>query len=266
MDLIKYKNFAIKTAKSSGDILMSYFDSAFEIKKKSSVDLVTKADIESEKNIINSIKENFPNHGVIAEESDLINQNSDYRWIIDPLDGTTNFVHSLPIFAISIALQYKEETILGVVYNPAYKKCFWAIKNQGAYQNDNKIRVSNTSNLIDSLLVTGFPYEHNKAWDKSFELFHEFYAKTQGIRRLGAASLDFCFVAMGRFEGFYEFNLKPWDVCAGDIICREAGGMTSDWEGNKMPFSGSDIIASNCKVHEKILQTINQEKYSIILN
>tara|TARA_B100000700_G_scaffold316012_1_gene404851 strand:- start:266 stop:1066 length:801 start_codon:yes stop_codon:yes gene_type:complete len=266
MNLEIFKDFAIETAKSSGEILMTYFNSKYAIKKKSSVDLVTKADIESENNIIDSIKKNFPEHGIIAEESNLINHNSEFKWIIDPLDGTTNFVHSLPIFAISIALQYKNQTVLGVVYNPAYNKCFWAIKNHGAYENKTKISVSKTDNLIDSLLVTGFPYNHNKSWDKSFELFHEFYSKTQGIRRLGAASLDFCFVAMGRFEGFYEFNLKPWDVCAGDLICREAGGKTSDWAGNEMPFSGSNIIASNNFIHKKILEVINQKKYDIILN
>ena len=266
MNIELFKDFAINSAKSSGDILMSYFNSNHDIKKKSSIDLVTKADIKSEKNIIGAIKTTFPKHSIIAEESDLIDNNSNYKWVIDPLDGTTNFVHSLPIFAISIALQYKNETILGVVYNPAYNKCFWAIKNQGSYQNDTKISVSNTSHLIDSLLVTGFPYNQNKSFDKSFELFHEFYSKTQGIRRLGAASLDFCFVAMGRFEGFYEFNLKPWDVCAGDLICREAGGKTSNWVGQKMPFSGSDIIASNNKIHQKMISIIKQKKYSIILN
>ena len=261
-----FKDFAINTAKSSGKILMNYFDSNLDIQKKSSIDLVTKADIESEQNIIEAILNKFPNHSIIAEESHLIDNNSNYRWVIDPLDGTTNFVHSLPIFAVSIALQYKKETILGVVYNPAYKKCFWAIKNGGAFQNDTRISVSNIDKLIDSLLVTGFPYSHNKAWDKSFELFHELYSKTQGIRRLGAASLDFCFVAMGRFECFYEFNLKPWDICAGDLICREAGGKTSNWKGQKMPFSGSDILASNNKIHRKVLDYINQNKYNIILN
>ena len=266
MDLEIFKDLAINTAKSSGKILMSYFNTKYDIKKKSSVDLVTKADIESEQNIITAILNKFPDHSVIAEESHLIDNNSDYRWVIDPLDGTTNFVHSLPIFAVSIALQYKKETILGVVYNPAYKKCFWATKDGGAFQNNIKISISNTKKLIDSLLVTGFPYNHNESWDKSFELFHELYSKTQGIRRLGAASLDFCFVAMGRFEGFYEFNLKPWDVCAGDLICREAGGKTSDWKGYKMPFSGSNIIASNNIIHKKILDIITQDKYDLILN
>ena len=266
MDYNSLKDFAIDLAKSSGEILMSYYGSNLKIDKKSSVDLVTKADLESEQNIINSIRTNFPDHDIISEESDIKSSKSNYKWVVDPLDGTTNYVHSLPIFSVSIALQYKNDTKIGVVYNPAYNKCFWAIKNLGAYDNNEKISVSNNNQLINSLLVTGFPYIQDKAWHKSFDIFKEFYSMTQGVRRLGAASLDFCFVAMGRFDGFYELNLKPWDVCAGDLICREAGGKTSDWNNNKMPFSGSNIIASNKKIHSRMLEILNQKKYQTILD
>ncbi|MDP6180124.1 MAG: inositol monophosphatase family protein, partial [Desulfatiglandales bacterium] len=215
--------FSIETAKDAGSILMSHFGKISSVDRKSTnIDLLTIADTESEAFILERIKSVYPDHHIIAEESAIWEGNSDYRWVIDPLDGTTNFVHSLPIFAVSIGLQYKQETILSVVHNPAAHKCFWAEKNGGAYLNDKPIQITSTNTLSNSLLVTGFPYIHDDRWEKGFELFKTLYCKTQGIRRLGAAALDFCFVAMGRFDGFWEFGLQPWDVCAGAIILEEA--------------------------------------------
>ena len=192
--------------------------------------------------------------------------NSDFRWVIDPLDGTTNFVHNLPIFAVSIGLQYKEKTILGVVYNPAADKMFYASNNNGAYLNEEIINISSSNTLSDSLIVTGFPYIHDKKWDISFDIFKTVYSKTRGVRRLGAAALDLCFVAMGRFEGFYEFNLKPWDICAGSIIAKEAGAKVTDWNDKALPFSGKRILATNRKIHNEMVNILTSKEVDIFYN
>ena len=254
--------FAIETAKGAGNILMTHFGKISSIKRKSTdIDLLTIADTESESFILNQIKTAYPLHHIISEESALIENNSEYRWVIDPLDGTTNFVHNLPIFAVSMGLQYKEETILGVVYNPAADKCFIAEKNRGAFLNNNSISTTSTNTLSNSLLVTGFPYVHDDIWEMGFELFKDLYGKTQGIRRLGAAALDFCFVAMGRFDGFWEFGLQPWDVCAGSLILEEAGGRISDWDGSPMPFRGTRILPTNGHIHREMLDVLGKNLF-----
>ena len=198
---------------------------------------------------------------LIAEESDFHKIDSDFCWIIDPLDGTTNFVHTLPIFAVSIGLRYRDETILGVVYNPVYDQCFHATLDGGAFLNNSPINTSSTNALSKSLLVTGFPYIHDDSWEKCFTLFKNLYGKTQGVRRLGAASLDFCFVAMGRFDGFWEFGLQPWDVCAGAIILEEAGGKVSDWDDSTMPFSGQRILATNGHIHGEMIDVLSKDLF-----
>ena len=252
--------FAKLTAKQAGSILIQHFGKISSIERKSTdIDLLTIADTESEAFILEKINSAYPDHHIIAEESKLIEGCSDYRWVIDPLDGTTNFVHNLPIFAVSIGLQHKEKTILGVVYNPAAQKCFWAEKNSGAFLNDKPIYITSTNTLNNSLLVTGFPYIHDDRYEKSFALFKKLYGNTQGIRRLGAAALDFCFVAMGRFEGFWEFGLQPWDVCAGALILEEAGGLVTDWDGSPMPFSGKRILATNGHIHTEMIKILEKE-------
>jgi len=253
-------NFAIQTAKGAGTILMEHFGKIASYEHKSTpIDLLTIADTQSEAFILNEIKSTFSDHHIIAEESASDVNNSDYRWVIDPLDGTTNFVHCLPIFAVSIGLQYKNETITGVVYNPAADKCFWAEKNKGAFINGEAIHTTSINTLSNSLLVTGFPYIHDDRWSKGFELFKSMYSKTQGVRRLGAASLDFCFVAMGRFEGFWEFGLQPWDVCAGGLIVQEAGGKVTDWDDSPMPFSGNRVLATNGHIHGEMLEVLSKK-------
>ena len=267
MNLSKFEDFAIHTAKKAGDVLSSYFGKVGVLDTKStSIDLLTEADLASEKCIIDSIKSRFPTHNIITEESDLDTVESEYTWIIDPLDGTTNFVHNLPIFAISIGLQYKNETIVGVILNPIYNQCFHATKEGGSFLNNTSINPTSTNTLSESLLVTGFPYIHDDRWDLSFDLFQDFYNRNHGLRRLGAAALDFCFVAMGRLDGFYEFELKPWDVCAGDLIVREAGGKTSDWDGvSAMPNTGKRVLASNGKIHKEMSAVLMQDKYRIFM-
>ena len=255
-------DFAIQTAMEAGSILMQFFGRISNIERKSTdIDLLTIADTESEAFIINKIQKSFPKHQIIAEESNPTEGSSDYIWVIDPLDGTTNFVHNLPLFSVSIGLQFRRETILGVVYNPAASKCFWAEKNNGAFLNSEPIHTTSINTLSNSLLVTGFPYIHDDRWEKGFVLFKELYGKTQGIRRLGAAALDFCFVAMGRFEGFWEFGLQPWDICAGAIILEEAGGKVSDWNGSPMPFNGMRILATNSHIHGEMLEILGKDLF-----
>ncbi len=261
----KFLEFAIKIAKEAGDIQMSYFGKISSLDKKSTnIDLVTNADIESEEFIIKKIKESFPEHSILSEERGELLTDSEYLWVIDPLDGTTNFTHNFPIFAVSIGLVKKGvETVCGVVYNPAANKCFYAQKNKGAYMDGKKIQCTSSDTLSDSLLVTGFPYLHDLKYDLSFELFKEFYDQTRGLRRLGAASLDLCFVAMGRFDGYYEYNLKPWDICAGSLIAEESGARVTDWDNSKLPHDGSRILATNGLIHSQMVEVLTQEKYKI---
>ena len=259
-----FLKFSIELAKSAGKIQMSYFGKISSLNKKSnSIDLLTIADKESEIYIINKIKKNYPNHSILSEESGEINNDNEYRWVIDPLDGTTNFVHNLPIFAVSIALQKNNKTICAVVYNPAADKCFYAQKESSAYLNDQKINVSKSDNLNDSLLVTGFPYLHDERYDLSFEIFKEFYDRTRGLRRLGSAALDLCFVAMGRFDGYYEYNLYPWDICAGAFILEKSGGKVTDWDNSKLKLSGERILATNNYIHSNMINILNQDKYKL---
>lgn len=258
----EFLSFAIIIAKEAGSILLSHYGKLTSISHKSSlIDLVTVADVASEKYICQKITERYPQHDIIAEEGDATQNGSQYRWVIDPLDGTTNFVHQLPIFAVSIGLQYEGKTILGAVYNPVADKCFWAGKDLGAFLNGEAIKVTSTNTLSRSLLTTGFPYTHDDNWHKSFHLFKSIYAETQGVRRLGAAALDFCFVAMGRFDGYWEFGLQSWDICAGAIILQEAGGTVTDWEGNEFPFSGERILATNSHIHQEMLKVIEPELF-----
>jgi len=260
-----FLEFSIKIAKEAGRIQMSYFGNISSLEKKSTnIDLLTKADLESEKYIINQIRTTYPEHSILSEEAGDLSTDSEYLWVIDPLDGTTNFTHNFPIFAVSIGLVKKGvKTLCGVVYNPAVDKCFYAEENKGAFLDGEPIKCTSSNTLSDSLLVTGFPYLHDERYDISFEIFKEFYDKTRGIRRLGAASLDLCFVAMGRFDGYYEYELKAWDICAGSLIATEAGAKVTDWDNSKVPHDGSRILATNRLIHNKMVEILTQEKYNI---
>ena len=210
----EYLKFAINIAKKAGEIQMSYFGKISSLEKKSTnIDLLTQADIKSEEYLINQIQATYPEHSILSEEIGDLSTDSEYLWVIDPLDGTTNFTHNLPIFAVSIGLIKKgKQALCAVVYNPAANKCFYAEQNKGSFLDGTKLKCTSSNTLSDSLLVTGFPYLHDSKYNLSFELFKEFYDRTRGLRRLGAASLDLCFVAMGRFDGYYEYSLMPWDI------------------------------------------------------
>ena len=255
---------ALETARRAGAILMDKFQRLEHVRKKGAVDLVTEADLASEQEIVTSLRRTFPDHAIIAEEGDYDQTTpSPHRWVIDPLDGTTNYVHGLPIFAVSIGYQVDEETVVGIVLNPAQGEEYVAVKGRGATLNGKPIHVSEVEQLAESLLVTGFPYSHDEVFYKSFDLYRELSDRCRGVRRLGAAALDFCCVAAGRLDAFYEVNLNPWDVCAGDLICREAGGRTSDWFGDPMPPDGRRILASNgTALHEDVLGVLAGGKFA----
>ena len=248
----------IELSEETGSFIMREMHkfSPSDIKKKGFNDLVTYVDQTSEKQLIKGLKKILPNSGILAEESGEHGK-EEYTWVIDPLDGTTNFLHKVPCFAISIALHKNDYPVLGVVNELNQKECFSAVKGEGAKMNGKAITVSKQSKLEDSLIATGFPYNDFNLQGEYLKLFADLMKCTQGIRRIGSASVDMCYVACGRFEVFYEYGLKPWDVSAGTIIVEEAKGKVTDfWGGNRHVFERT-IIASNNRLHKgfsRILQ------------
>lgn len=245
-----------------------------KIEEKAKNDLVTNVDKAAEKLIIREIKSNFLDHAILAEESNFSHKTapenyakSKFIWLIDPIDGTTNYAHGLSEYAVSIGLfetakaehsknfQYLSgELIMGVVFAPALNELFYAEKGRGAYFNGKKIKISNINKLKNSLLATGFPYNNRK---RNLPYFSAMLDQSQAIRRLGAASLDLCYVAMGRFDGYWEFDLKPWDIAAGTLIIKEAGGKITDTNGNMLDLFGKDILATNGKIHREMIKALN---------
>ena len=226
------------------------------IEKKGFNDLVSYVDKEAELRLVESLKYVLPEAGFITEEETLNIQEEEYNWIIDPLDGTTNFTHGLPVFAISVALQQHGETVMGIVYEINRDECFYAWKNGGAFLNGTRISVSETAALKDSLIATGFPYTDFGLTPDYLKVLGSFMGKSHGVRRLGSAAVDLAYVAAGRFEGFFEFNLNAWDVAAGVIIVREAGGEVSQFTAGGDPVFGREIVASNGAIHAEMLAVI----------
>ena len=245
-------------ALEAGKILKDLYGNIHRISKKGEIDLVTEADVASEKTVIDIITRDFPNDSILAEESGKQSKKSDRMWIIDPLDGTTNFAHSFPFFAVSIGFQVENEIVAGVVYNPVMDEFFEAEKGKGAFLNGKAINVSDKAELNDSLIGTGFPYDIFDKPDTVLDYLKRMIVKVQGIRRPGAASVDLCYVAVGRLDGFWEQDLKPWDTAAGSIIVREAGGMISDYNGNPYSPYNKSILASNPLIHNKMLDVFNK--------
>ena len=222
---------------------------------KSDINLVTEIDKHAEEVIVQILKTNFPGHAILAEESGL-QGSAEYKWIIDPLDGTTNFVHTYPICCVSIACEKNDHVIMGGVHDPFRREIFFAEKGQGAYLNTNKIQVSKATKIKDALLATGFPYDRQENASNYLKYVEEFMKKTHGIRRTGSAALDLCYVACGRFDGFWETKLFPWDTAAGGLIVQEAGGRLSNFKGR--PFSNykPEILASNGHIHREMVQIL----------
>jgi myo-inositol-1(or 4)-monophosphatase len=245
-------------AKEAGNIIRKGFKQNYTIKYKSSeIDLVTSIDEASEKCVIDFIKKEFPTHGILSEESGNVKTGGDYLWVIDPLDGTTNFAHGLPIFSVSIALQYKGVTTWGVVYDVMRDSLYSAELNNGAYENEEIIKVSTGNNLPTAFLVTGFPYDLKEDPNNAIEKFNNFLVNSRAIRRLGSAAIDLCYVASGVFDGFWEINLKPWDIAAGKLLVEEAGGLTSDFNNNPINIYDKQILATNKLIHNDMLKVLN---------
>lgn len=218
---------------------------ANDIETKGEHDLVTYVDKTAEKRIVEGLQKLLPEAGFIVEENTIEDKNKKYTWIVDPLDGTTNFIHAIPCFSISIALQEEDRTVLGVVYEINMDECFYAWKKGGAYLNGEKISVSKENNLDKALIATGFPYNDFSLLDEYLNFFKELMISTRGVRRLGSAAVDLAYVACGRFDAFYEYSLNPWDVAAGAFIVEEAGGRVADFKNGKDYIFGEEIIASN---------------------
>lgn len=249
---------ARQAAKEAGEILNSMFGRITKVEKKGDIDLVTEADLQSEKIILDIIGGNFPRDSILTEEAGEYNRFPERVWIIDPLDGTTNFAHTFPFFAVSIALEVEREMVLGVVFDPHMGEHFEAVKGMGAFLNKKPLKVSKTRDLKESLLATGFPYYIHKKPQRLMALFEKMIVLTQGVRRPGSAAIDLCYVAAGRVDGFWEEGLEPWDTAAGCVIVSEAGGRLSTFEDTPYTPYSKNIVASNGSIHEQMLKAINE--------
>ncbi|MDM7922289.1 MAG: inositol monophosphatase family protein [Pyrinomonadaceae bacterium] len=252
-------NFAIETARDAGRVLLEKFGRIETVTKKGDINLVTEADLASEALIVERIKSHFPRHAILAEEAGdavvAIEGDSGHKWIIDPLDGTTNYAHGYPCFCVTIALEHSGEIILGVTYDPTRDELFTAEKGRGAAMNGKPIRVSGTDELGNSLLVTGFPYDikHREEFARHLT---EFLLNARGVRRDGSAAIDLAYVACGRFDGFWEEGLNPWDVAAGKLLIEEAGGTVSYYDGSELSIYRPPIVASNGLIHNEMLNVL----------
>ncbi len=260
MNLAITTNKVIEISKYAGQIIRDNFGklSQDSIVKKGLNDFVTEIDKKSEQYIVNELSKLIPEAGFIAEEGTSDKVGDEYNWIIDPLDGTTNFIHGFFPCAVSIALEYNKEIVLGVIYEIGLSECFYAWKNGGAYLNDDAISVSNKTEIKSSVLATGFPYHELERIDNFIDLLKHLTKNSQGIRRLGSAATDMAYVACGRFDGFYEYDLKPYDVAAGAIIVKEAGGNNSDFCGGNNYIYGKEIISSNKYIFDEFNQIVGK--------
>jgi len=253
-----FKKIAIQSALKGGDILQEYRGKVKKIGYKGLVNLVTEADRLSENAIIKIIQKNFPEHNILTEESKGYEKKSDYKWIIDPLDGTTNYAHGFPVYCISIALEKEGEILLGVVYNPVLKELFLAEENKGAFLNGKGIYVSKQRELSRSLLATGFPYDIRESQINNLDHFKNFALTSQAIRRAGSAALDLCYLAKGIFDGFWELKLSPWDTAAGILMVKEAGGKVTNFSGKNFSIYAKDILATNGKIHKQMIEVLKK--------
>ena len=254
------KRLAVQAAKKAGLLLKRRIAQKRKVDYKGVVNLVTEMDFLSEKIIVNEIRRRYPEHSFLAEEKNTKEEDSPYRWIIDPLDGTTNYAHTFPIFCVSIALEKQGEVVLGVVYDPMRNELFVAEKGKGSRLNGRKVRVSSTPKLSQGLLATGFPYDLRESKVNNFDHFRNFALRVHAVRRTGSAALDLCYVAAGRFDGFWEMKLGTWDLAAGCLMVREAGGKTTDFLGNPLGLDGRRVLASNSRIHREMIAILKMGK------
>jgi myo-inositol-1(or 4)-monophosphatase len=239
-------------AREAGALLMEFFDKNIRIEYKGDADLVTAADRKSEALIRERIRQTWPSHDVLGEEEGLRDTGSEYRWYVDPLDGTTNFAHGFPVFCVSMGLQHKNQMIAGVCFDPTRNEVFAAERGKGATLNGRSIHVSATKHLKESLVGTGFP-SHKRHKNPNIHFYYQITLRSHGVRRAGSAALDLCYVASGRMDGFWEFNLNPWDTAAGVLIVEEAGGRVTNFSGGPFELNSREVLASNSIIHEELV-------------
>ncbi len=252
------RNVAVGAAMQASRILMEYYGKTMRVDAKEKNDFVTEADRRSEEAVLQHIRRSFPDHEILAEETGSHSRSDRFRWIVDPLDGTTNFIHGVPMFCVSIALEIEGELSVAVVYDPVHKELFAAEKGKGAFLNDRRIRVSTTGDHPRCLLATGFPFRNLTFVDDYLNVFRWFMARTAGIRRAGSAALDLCYLACGRFDGFWELNLNPWDIAAGALLIHEAGGRITTPTGGDDVLLRGNIVGSNGLIHAWMLDGIRE--------
>lgn len=262
-DEFELADFAMGIARKAGKMIMAQFPLGVwrrsPIEHKAGRELVSEIDRASERMLVGAIRQRYPEHGIVAEEGGVAagtNGEPGYRWIIDPLDGTTNFAHGFPVYSISIALERCGEIGMGVVFDPTRGEMFTALRGGGAELNGRRISVSSTPDLDHSLLSTGFPYDVRESRENNLDHFADFAVRAQAVRRCGSAALDLCYVACGRFDGFWELKLAPWDVAAGMLMVTEAGGRVTDFSGGRPDTTGKETVASNGRIHESMIQVL----------
>ena len=251
-------NFAIETARDAGQLLLEKFGRKINISKKGDINLVTEADLASEALIIERIKSHYPKHSILAEESGdavIIGGENTWKWIIDPLDGTTNYAHGYPCFCVTLALEHDGNTVIGVTFDPTRNELFAAERGRGASLNNKPIRVSQAEELSEALIVTGFPYDFKRREDFARHLT-QFLLKSRGVRRDGSAAIDMAYVACGRFDGMWEDGLNPWDMAAGVLLIEEAGGQLSGYDGSKLNLYSPPMVASNGLIPSQMLDVL----------
>ena len=255
------KETLIDATRAGAAELTRFFNNSFAVHNKEGINnLVTEADHAAEKAIFEVIRASFPEHYILSEESGELIQDSNYKWIIDPIDGTVNFANGIPICCVSIAVEKDGQMVLGAVYNPIMNEFFFAERGQGAYLNDKRIYVSEQSELIKACMVTGFPYTYLDMPNGPLQVFERFIRKGIPVRRLGSAAIDLCWVAAGRFDGFYEHKLNAWDSAAGFLLVEEAGGKVTDFKGEHYSPYQPHIVATNGKIHDELVEVINDRK------
>ncbi len=242
---------------TTGDYIYKHSHKKKNISYKGVVNLVTQYDNIAQRVIVGYLRKNFPEYGILSEENVEHNRGKSIKWILDPLDGTTNFAHDLPIWAISLALEIEGKIVIGIVYDPTRKELFSAIARRGAWLNGRRIHVSKTNTLNKSLLVTGFPYDIRESKRNNLNYFARFCVRAQAVRRLGSAALDLCYTACGRFDGYWELKLSPWDQAAGFLILKEAGGRVTDFKGRPFSIYGSEVLGTNGLIHKAMMRVLN---------
>jgi myo-inositol-1(or 4)-monophosphatase len=249
---VDYLETAIDLCRAAGDVLNYYADREKLVEFKGHANLVTIADKKSEELVIGGILSRYPSHSILAEESGTTQPGASVKWIIDPLDGTTNFAHGYPFYCVSIAVEENGEVVCGAVYDPVREEMFTAARGAGAYRNGERLRVSDVDRLSQALLITGFPYNFRERLDTVIIQFGKFLVASQALRRGGSAALDLCYVAAGRLDGFWELYLQPWDTAAGRVILEEAGGLVTDFKGGPFSIYMKEILATNGRLHDEM--------------